>query len=700
MGSIARGRETMQLNPQQEQVAAHIHGRILTLAGPGSGKTKTLTERTGRLIKAGFDPASILCLTFTNKARDEMRQRIAAVYATKAEKVFISNFHGLCGMLLRTLGGAIGYSQRMTICDADDQIDLILQLARRRGMEPTKPQARTLAFLCNEWRENLGGDAELESIAVQRKLARAEMNVMRAYVDLLRTRNQCDFSGMLSESVRLLREHDEVRTRLQNRFRFIQVDEYQDTNSAQNEIVELLAGSDDNVLAVGDQDQSIYEWRGATPDAIPRFVENGKSKTGRCAVVKLGLNYRSTPQIIQAADTLIRHCKNRTAIDFETPNKPGEPVKVARLENPEAEAEAIGSSIANLLRDGQLPAREIAIFFRTNDMSRLIEQALAKRQIPYQVIGAGSYYDRMEVKDVLSMLRFICNPKDGISFHRIANKPARGMGDALIGRLEAFAETHQIDLVCAMQENYLEFIRDENDKPLSDSAKRACRETRAIFDLESSHARNVGELAAELVRRSRYDEWLQARYDEKEEYEQRSRNVNELLNSIAEFARTRRGATLAEYLESISLYTSADDDTTENAVRLMSLHASKGLEFDVVFLVGCEHRILPHEKALADRGERGLDEERRLCYVGFTRARKILRITWCRKRQDTFSRTKTARFKPALPSQFLVEANLMTQQEYRAALDEAGFVPATSNTPGKRPNAKPPAASLAPDRML
>ncbi|MEO6435877.1 MAG: UvrD-helicase domain-containing protein, partial [Tepidisphaeraceae bacterium] len=532
----------MQLNPHQEQVANHVHGRILTLAGPGSGKTRTLTERTGRLIKKGFDAGSILCLTFTNKARDEMRRRIAAGQGAKAEKVFISNFHGLCGRVLRTMGSPLGYSPRLTICDADDQLDLILQLARRRGMEPTKPQARTLGFLANEWREYLGGDDALEAIATQRKLARGDVNVIRAYVDLLRSRNQCDFSGMLSETVRLLREHEAVREKLRRKFRFIQVDEYQDTNKAQNEIVELLAGSDDNVLAVGDGDQSIYEWRGATPDAIPQFIRNGEAKTGKCVVVKLGLNYRSTPQIIQTADTLIRHCKNRTPIEFDTPNKPGEPVKVARLETPEAESEAIGSSIANLLRDGQIQPRDVAVFFRTNDMSRLLEQALAKRQIAYQVVGAGSYYDRMEVKDVLSMLRFVCNPKDGISFHRIANKPARGMGDALVGRLEAFAETHRIDLLSVMQENYLEFIRDENDKPLSDAARRACRETRAVFEIDgrgmNTPRGGVGAIAAELVRRSRYDEWLKARYDDKEEYEDRSRNVNELLNAIAEFGRT------------------------------------------------------------------------------------------------------------------------------------------------------------------
>ncbi len=669
------------LNPHQEQIANHVFGRILTLAGPGSGKTRTLTERTGRLIRHGFEPASILCLTFTNKARDEMRQRIAAVQGKAAEKVFISNFHGLCGTLLRRFGAAIGYTARMTICDSDDQIDLLLQIARRRGLEPTKPQARTLAFIANDFREN---NSDLESLAADRKLSAGETNVVRAYFELLRSRNQCDFSGMLSEAARLLRECDDVRAKLHKRFRFIQVDEYQDTNKAQNEIVELLAGKEDNVLAVGDGDQSIYEWRGATPDAIPQFIANGRRKTGKCEVIKLGLNYRSTPQIIRAADTLIRHCKSRTPIDFDTPNKAGEPPRCVKFEHPEAEAEGVATSIANTIKSGTT-AREIAVFFRTNDMSRLMEQSLAKRQIPYQVVGAGSYYDRMEVKDVLSMLRFVCNPFDGISFHRIANKPARGMGDTLIGRLEHFAELHKIDILTAMQERNLEFVRDENDKPLSDAALRACRETRCIFDFDVARA-GVADVASELLRRSRYDEWLKARYDEKSEYEERSRNVNELVNAIAEFARTNGGggagvggaAGVGEYLESISLYTAGDDakeDERKNGVRLMSLHASKGLEFDVVYMIGVEHRILPHEKALADRGERGLDEERRLCYVGFTRAKKILRVTWCQKRQDAYARGKTPRFKPSAPSQFLLEAGLVGTDDFQKLMQGAGYAP-------------------------
>ncbi|HEX8911547.1 MAG TPA: ATP-dependent helicase, partial [Humisphaera sp.] len=471
----------MQLNPDQEEVANHVHGRILALAGPGSGKTRTLTERTGRLIRRGTDPASILCLTFTNKARDEMRARIAGSFGDAAKAVFISNFHGLCGILLRKFGGGIGYPARMTVIDSDDQVDLILQIARKRGIEATKPQARMIATIANDWRENDAGPDGLEALADGR-LDDREQSIVREYVSLLQKRGQCDFSGLLSETVRLLRENEQVRDRLQRRFLFLQVDEYQDTNRAQNEIVELIAGPQDNVLAVGDMDQSIYEWRGASPDGIPRFIDAGKRKTGDCKVVKLGVNYRSTPQIVEVADRLIRHNAGRIEVPFSATRPPGEIPKCVGFEGPEPEAEAIAMNAHREIQGGT-PPHEIAVFYRANDMSRLVEQALTRRQIPYTVVGGGSYYDRMEVKDVLSMLRFVCNPRDGISFARVANKPARGMGDTLIGRLEAWAEQNDVDLLTALRRS--EDVRDEHGKPLGDAAQRACRTVLDVFSIST-----------------------------------------------------------------------------------------------------------------------------------------------------------------------------------------------------------------------
>jgi DNA helicase-2/ATP-dependent DNA helicase PcrA len=611
------------------------------------------------------NPANILCITFTNKARDEMRGRIAGAFGAAAEKVFVSNFHGLCGMVLRRLGGAIGYSERLTVIDSDDQVDLILQIGRKRGMELTKPAARFFAMVANDWRENLGTAETLPHVA-KGKLREGELRVIEKYVSTLRERNQCDFSGLLSETVRLMSEHEDVRERLRKKFRFIQVDEFQDTNRAQHELVELLAGEEDNVLAVGDADQSIYEWRGASPDGIARFIENGKKKTGACRIVKLGTNYRSTPQVVAVADRLIRHCADRIAVEFSTVHGDGEPVKCARMPTPEDEANVVAMGIETLIREGT-PAGEVAIFYRTNDMSRQVEQALAKRRIAYQVIGSGSYYDRMEVKDVLSMLRFLCNPRDGISFARVANKPARGMGDALIGRLEGFAERHGIDLLSVLQEQSLEHVRDEKDRPLSGAALGACRAAREVFGFEI-RGKSVHQVVNEVLDRSKYDQWLKERYEEKEEYESRRRNVHELVNSIGEFCRGSPRASIADYLQSISLYTDGDEEKGENAVKMMSLHSSKGLEFDVVYMIGVEQGILPHERAVADRGERGLEEERRLCYVGFTRARKVLRVTWCEKRQDTFARDKSARFRPRAPSRFLLEAGLISEGEYEAAV--------------------------------
>jgi DNA helicase-2/ATP-dependent DNA helicase PcrA len=657
----------MQLNAEQEQVAGHVHGRILTLAGPGSGKTRTLTERTARLIRSGVNPGNILCLTFTNKARDEMQERLGAACGEIARRVFISNFHGLCGTILRKLGGPLGYRAAMTVCDAEDQTDLLLQIARKKGLEPTKPQARYLGMLVNDWRENLGTDAELEDKCAQTVRA-GEVDVLREYLRTLRQRNQCDFSGLLAEAVRLLNEAPDVRQKLQDRFRFIQVDEYQDTNRAQNQIVELLAGSEDNLLAVGDADQSIYAWRGASPDAIKQFIRNGEAKGGGCRIVKLGVNYRSTPQVVEVADRLIRHGSDRITVEFSTTRTAGEPVKCARLATPEEEAEGVAASVEATIKEG-MPAREIAVFYRANDMSRQIEQALAKRQIPYRVVGGGSYYDRMEVKDVLSMLRFLCNPLDGISFHRVANKPARGMGDALIGKLEAFAEKKELDLLTALDEIWLHQIRDEQDRPLGDAALKACREARHVFGFEQ-RGRSVASIVNEVLDRSRYDQWLKDKY-EKDEYDTRRRNVNELANSIAEFCRSSPRSSIADYLQSISLYTDGEHQQDDNAVRLMSLHASKGLEFDVVYMIGVEHGILPHEKAVKDRGPAGVEEERRLCYVGFTRARKVLRVTWCQKRLDSFSCGKAAKFIACRPSRFLLEAGLMSKTDFDSAVREA-----------------------------
>ncbi len=916
------------------------------LAGPGSGKTSTLTERTGRLISSGVPSSNILCLTFTNAARDEMRDRIAAKHGDAASKVFISNFHGLCGLILRKQGSSIGYTDRMTIADTNDQIELMSKIARARDMEVTRPKMYKLAKVCNDKRENL--EDGWQKYIDEEQISENELPIITDYLVLLKSKNQCDFSGMLSETVLLLTQNEELRLKLQNKFRYIQVDEYQDTNRAQNAIVELLSGPEDNMLAVGDIDQcqpagtlvqttngmvdiselddtrhrlvsfsrsqsmvigwkdgfafkksarpysgpivrvevdgvpkitqctpnhrwtvrmgkeevsrwhavylmkkgdmwrvgrtqlyrshrksggsfgpslrarqekadaiwvlrllpsvsdaqmyeqrvsclygiptlcfnapntspeylvaltkmysflpnvheasincladhgrdldfpiwqrlerginadfgkrmptimaacnllpevmqlpvpiggkefewrkfkvdrkqfegvvysldvdrhhhyladglithnSIYEWRGASPDNIPTFINNGNGKTG-CTTVKLGTNYRSTPEIIEAADRLIRHNRNREVIEFSTINANGKPPKAIGFPTPEDEANSIATGIVNKLREG-VPASEIAVLYRTNDMSRLIEQALAQRQVPYLVKGTGSFYDRMEIKDTISMLRFVCNPKDGISFARIANKPTRGMGDGLIGKIETYAETHNIDIITALRK--VTEIRDDKGKPIGPAGIEACMKARAVFDFDST-GKSVEDIANALLKRSAYKEWLDSKY-EKSEVEERWQNVTGstgLMNGIAKFCEGNPGASVADYLQSIALYTDTDEDVDESkAVRLMSLHAAKGTEFEFVAIIGVEQTILPHKRSVDERPERGLEEERRLFYVGITRAKKEVLVSFCARRAGAYGAMRS-QWKSHPPSQFLLEAGLLTNDQFKSFVD-------------------------------
>lgn len=652
----------MKLNERQEELASHRQGRAIGLACPGSGKTKTVTERTGRLIQEGIPANNILSVTFTNKAAQEMRERLTKTIGPAGAKVYISTFHSLCASVLRRMGSALGYTNAMTIADTDDQIELISQLCRKREMEVTKPKVRALATVVNNWRENLETEDELRAKVEQRVVlcSEDELGVLFEYVKVLRQRNQTDFSGLLSETVRLLREHEAAKQWLQNRFKWLQVDEYQDTNGAQNEIVELLAGPEDNVLAIGDQDQSIYEWRGASPEAIQNFIAKGRAKGG-CAIYKLGTNYRSTPEIINVAARLIKFCSKRHEIEFRASKPNGDPTKCVFYPNPEEEAQRVAENIQSRIERGT-PPKEIAVFYRTNDMSRAVEQALARRRIAYVVRGGGTFYDRMEVKDVLAMLRFLCNPKDGISFSRIANKPTRGMGDAVVGRVEEFAETNQIDVITALQR--ADQITDVKGKPLGNAARSACAEALGVFGFDMT-GKSVADIANDILSRSGYDTWLKAKYEPLDEYEERRRNVNELVNSIALFCQDNANATIADYLQSISLYTDGDEDAEENGVRLMTMHASKGLEFDVVYVIGAEQGITPHRRAMQERPDgSGLDEERRLFYVAITRPRDVLRVTFCLRRQSSYSRSRTAKFDKCEPSQFLVEAGLLAGQQF------------------------------------
>jgi DNA helicase II / ATP-dependent DNA helicase PcrA len=656
-----------RLNPEQQRVAEHFHGRALVIAGPGSGKTSTITARVGQLLLKSVLPQSILCLTFTNKAASEMKERIARRY-TVGKNIKVCTFHALAGELLRRHGHLLGYTPRMTILDSDDQEDLLAQVARqkyasRADIDFTKPKLRQLLYLLNNWRESLEPMTVLEKQVFEEEMTPEELAVMKGYMERLHAANSIDFSGLLSEAVRLLRlpqtalpEPQRLLPQLHAQWRFIQVDEYQDTNVAQNEIVELLAGPNDNVLAVGDQDQSIYEWRGANPEGIAKFVNRGRGKHG-CATFHLSTNYRSTPEIIAVADKLIRHSPSRVAIDFVAAAPSiDKPPRLEAFGTPESEAFAVAEKVKAAINIQGVPPQEIAVFYRLNNMSRPIETALARLQIPFKVIGGLSFYDRSEIRDCIAMLRVLSNPKDAAAFARIVNKPKRSIGEKTIGLIENYAHMKSLDLVAACA--HASEISDD------DRTIDAIQQLRYIYGLDQGH-KSVADLLAEVVSRTHYHQHLESHEKETpEKIEERKRNVDEMINSIALWCQDEPKGTIADYLGYISLLTSGDEKQTDDAVRLMSLHASKGLEFDVVFMVGVENGLLPHRKAVLERPDAGLAEERRLCYVGFTRARKRLFVSYCQQRQGAFIRGKGVKFEQVRPSQFLLEAGLMTEVDY------------------------------------
>jgi DNA helicase-2/ATP-dependent DNA helicase PcrA len=999
----------MQLNAEQEMAASHVDGPALVTACPGSGKTRTVVERTARLIAGGIDPKSIMCITFTNKAADEMRERVKkTVNEAVAKKIWISTFHRLGCFILRKQGHFIGYNSGMTICMPDDQTDLISQCARQLGHELTKPVVKKIAWQVNDSRENLETHDQFEDRMVDFGRAIKSESVMsedapyyigKEYLDRLRETNQIDFTGMLSETVRLLQESKPTLDKLHSFFRYFIVDEAQDSNLAQMKIIELVAAATKNVMLVGDLDQcvaadsclssqgslvlakshpltvtswsglslvdstvadihsknitsnvvkintvsgrtltttsghfhfanygkqspnkwivylmekenlgyrigltrvkrksssgyqlgfksrlhaqggdrmwllhavdneedarvlesvvslkyslpqtvfkplpkqnisnqyvrrifesvdtqknanrllkdcglqkdvahhvaegfkqrnvlrvrrhamtrgkysyhsycmygtdsdlaaqliakglkvkytrkkenlwrlssvarcltqiepvidiirsiinvhvvekanfgdfeshvipasyvlpgmmipvldngklvedevlsvekftanidvtdvavpknhnyiangivtsnSIYGWRGARAENISEFVSNYKPK-----IIRLGKNYRSTPQIIKVADKLIRHNTERIAADFSTDNPNGPPVTCKVVETSDHEAKWVGEMIANLTSKGGFKKTEIAVFYRLNTMSRAIEMAMMHYGISYELVGDLSFFDRKEVKDTIAMLKFFANRKDGISFHRFCNKPRRQLGDTAVGKIENYAKANT-------NGDILESLKDIGKIIKAETVQDGALDILKAYETVPVNGAPA-EIMAHLIKTLKYEDHLVADAKEPSEVDDRKANIEELINSAAEFTLKGQGG-IHEYLESISLNTNEKEKEGEDEVHLMSAHASKGLEFPVVFIVGAEQGIMPHSRAIMERDD-GLAEERRLMYVAVTRAQKVLCISYCRRRaRSAYGGKGKINYSPSLPSQFLYEMELVKKVE-------------------------------------
>ena len=616
-------------------------GPLLVLACAGSGKTRVITTRIAYLVSRGVDPASILAVTFTNKAAGEMRERVAALAGERAREITVGTFHAFCARVLREHGHAIGLARRFTICDASDQLSTVKKAMRElRVHETTMHPSAVLAQISLAKNRMQAPEAFLaEADGGKHQLVGS---VWQRYRESLAHTRALDFDDLLLQTVRLLREHPQLRAHYRERYRYVLVDEYQDTNHPQYEIVREIAGGHRNLCVVGDDDQSIYGWRGADVSKILGFARDFEGAT----VVRLETNYRSTRQILEAANRVIRHNASRHAKALRSARGEGEDVRFVRLKDEMAEAQFVVSEMRKLLRLDEARPRDFAVLCRTQLQFRPLEAELRANGLPYVVVGGMSFFDRKEVRDVVAFLKLAVNPRDETSLLRVINTPARGVGKASLDRVLAFATDHGI----SASEAFERAAEIEGLKPQSVDGYKALRQVLDQSGLETAGRDLVMQLGR-FLERVGYREEVHRLYPDPMTREARWAGVVEILNFAENHVRRAAEPSLHGFLEQLAL-TSGDEPTEQpeqrsDAVTLMTLHAAKGLEFPHVFLVGMEEGLLPHARAAA---EGSVEEERRLAYVGITRAMTTLTLSFAQERARYGKRAA------AVPSRFLFEA--------------------------------------------
>ncbi|GEJ55881.1 ATP-dependent helicase [Anaeromyxobacter diazotrophicus] len=625
------------LNPPQREAVTTTEGPLLVLAGAGSGKTRVIAHRVAWLLVQGVQPERVLAVTFTNKAAEEMKERVSALAGPPGRAVFVSTFHSFGLWLLQEEHRAAGLPRRFGICDAGDQAALVKRCMREVNVDDRAFDARRVLFLLSAAKNALqkGVKVRPEGQGDDYDLVAAE--VYPRYQAALRAQRAVDFDDLIALPVELLRAHAALRAKYQERFRYLLVDEYQDTNCCQLELLKLLAGERKNVCAVGDDDQAIYGWRGAEVKNILRFERHFPG----AKEVRLEQNYRSTGRILACANGVIAKNPQRKAKRLWTSAGEGAPVKVAALAGEEEEARHVTDRIVRGRAEGR-PWAHFAVLYRLNAQSRPIEEALREASVPYRVAGGPAFFDRAEVRDLLAYLKVCVEREDDVSLARIVNVPARGLGDATLERVHAHALAHRLPL--------FEALRRSAEVP--DLPRGAAERMLAFVDLIDRYAfafdrQPIGEVARRLVAEVDLHAHARAGVKSAEAAQRKVEAIESVLRSIEGWAsRTGKKPTLPNYLAKLALDSREDEDEdAEDGVALMSLHAAKGLEFPVVFLIGMEEDLLP---CSGIQGEaRDLEEERRLAYVGITRAREELHLTRAQ------ARTKRGKLEPRTPSRFL-----------------------------------------------
>lgn len=666
------------LNDRQCEAVKHTEGPLLITAGAGSGKTKVLTCRIAHLLELGVAPYRILAITFTNKAAKEMKERVTNLVGAQADSIWLSTFHSFCAKLLRfEVDGFHGYTRNFTIYDSSDQLVLVKDCLKKLNLDDKQFMPRSVLGTISS-AKNVLMDAKAFAAKASDFYEQKVADVYALYQEKLRENNAVDFDDLLFLAVRLLQEKEEVREKYQSRFQYILVDEYQDTNHAQYALTKILAARWRNICVVGDADQSIYAWRGADIRNIIDFTRDYPD----AASIKLEQNYRSTKTILHAANAVIDNNESRPKKTLWTENPAGNKIIHYQAQTEHDEADYIAGVIYNRHEISHEPYGDMAILFRTNAQSRVLEEKLMRYAIPYTMVGGTKFYDRKEIKDVLAYLRLLYNPEDSLSLTRIINVPKRNIGATTMEHVAAYAEEQGISL--------FEALSSTDEIPVTKRARTSLENFAAmIFDLLNDiEGKDVLSLIETVIKQTGYGDMLDKEAEHDPQGESRKENVGEFLSVAKDYMDSNPDGNLQDFLENVALVSDVDDfESSDSKVTLMTLHAAKGLEFPVVFLTGLDEGLFPHSRTLLDPSQ--VEEERRLAYVGITRAERQLYVT------NATTRTMYGRISAYMPSRFLAEIPPQLMEDYhrKSAMPQSR----TTAVPGKQRVSiltKPVASSL------
>ena len=654
------------LNPMQREAVLSTEGPLLVLAGAGSGKTRVLTHRVAYLIEEmGVAPWNIMAITFTNKAAGEMRERVDRLVSHGAEAVWVSTFHSSCVRILRRHIQYLGFDTDFSIYDTDDQKTVMKQVIKALELDPKQYRERALLSQISAAKDQLISPEEFELNAAGDYRLRQTARIYREYQNQLKKNNALDFDDLIVKAVELLEESREVREYYQERFKYVMVDEYQDTNYAQFKLVSLLAGKYRNLCVVGDDDQSIYRFRGADIKNILSFEETFPG----AKVVRLEQNYRSTGHILHVANEVIRHNEGRKEKKLWTENGEGEKVRFRQYDQAYEEADGVVKEI----RDGGWDYKDCAVLYRTNAQSRLLEEKCLLYNIPYRLVGGVNFYQRREIKDILSYLKTIANGRDDLAVMRIINVPKRGIGAASVNRAEIFASANGYSMYSAL-------ARVKAIPGMGRAAGKIQEFVDLIEDFReklSAREYDLAGLIEDVLERSGY----RASLEEEGEVEAQTRleNIEELVNKAAAYEAAAEEPSLGAFLEEVALVADVDAmEDTDDRVTLMTLHSAKGLEFDNVWMCGMEDGLFPSMMAInSEDPVSAIEEERRLCYVGITRARKRLTLTAARQRMVNGETRwhKISRFVDEIPEEELEASRLESKNFGRTISLDDGDMP-------------------------